>query len=149
MKIINRKFNREYQMIESLETGISLIGAEVKSIKQGHMNLNDAFVKIMGSEAYLVNADIPVYQYARPQGYDSRRSRKLLLHKKELLRFKTKIQSGERLTLAPVNCYNKAGLIKLEIALVKGRRQIEKKKLDKERDIRRAQEREMKEYVKS
>ena len=136
-------------MIESLETGISLIGAEVKSIKQGHMNLNDAFVKIMGSEAYLVNADIPVYQYARPQGYDSRRSRKLLLHKKELLRFKTKIQSGERLTLAPVNCYNKAGLIKLEIALVKGRRQIEKKKLDKERDIRRAQEREMKEYVKS
>ena len=53
------------------------------------------------------------------------------------------------MTLAPVNCYNKAGLIKLEIALVKGRRQIEKKKLDKERDIRRAQEREMKEYVKS
>ncbi len=148
MKVFNRKFHREYNKIESFESGFFLIGAEVKSVKAGHMNLSDSFVRIIGSEAYLVNADIPVYQYARPQGYDSKRTRKLLLHKKELIRLKTKIQSGDRLTLAPVSCYNKAGLIKLEVALVKGRKEIEKKRLEKKRDIEREQKREAKEWIK-
>ena len=148
MKIVNRKFHREYTEIEKYEAGIMLTGAEVKSVRAGNIRLEDSFVRILGSEAYLINADIPIYRFARPQGYDSRRSRKLLLHKKELLRLKVKMAASTGLTVAPVSCYNKGALIKLEIALVKGRREVEKKRLVKNRDIKRDQEREAKEYMK-
>jgi SsrA-binding protein len=149
MKIINRKFNRDYQEIERFEAGISLTGAEVKSIRSGRMKLEDSFVRIIGSEVYLVNAEIPIYEYARPQGYDLRRSRKLLLHRKEILRLKGKISSHSGLTLAPISCYNKHGLVKLEIALAKGRKSVDKKNLEKRREIERREEREAKEYLKS
>ncbi len=149
MKIINRKFHREYQELEKFEAGIILSGGEVKSVRAGRLKLEDAYVKILGSEAYLINAQIPLYEYARTPGYDSKRSRKLLLHKKELLRIRTKIASGPSLTLAPVSCYNKGSLIKVEIALVKGRKEVEKRRLEKTRDIEREQKREVKEYLKS
>lgn len=148
MKIYNRKFHRDYQEIEKYEAGISLTGAEVKSVRMRRIRLDDAFVKILSSGAHLMNAEIPIYQYARPQGYDSRRSRKLLLHKKELIRLKTKLNSGRGLTTVPVSCYNKGHLIKLEIALVKGRGEIQRKKLEKKRDIKREEEKEMKEFLK-
>ena len=146
MKIINRQFHREYSELEKYEAGIVLSGAEVKSIREGRLMLDSAFVRIMGSEAYLINANIPIYQYARMVNYEPKRSRKLLLHKKELLRLKTKIAQGGGLTLAPVSCYNKGNLIKLEIALVKGKRDVEKRKLEKKRDVERQEKREMKEY---
>lgn len=149
MKIFNRKFRRDYQEIEKYEAGIALSGAEVKSTRAGRIRLEDAFVKILGSEAYLVNAEISIYQYARPQGYDPRRTRKLLLHKSELIRLKTKMAGAAGLTIVPVLCYNKEGLIKLEIALAKGRKNLEKRKLEKRRDIKREEERETKEYLKS
>lgn len=148
MKVINRKFNRDYQTIEKIEAGIALIGAEVKSVRTGNIRLEDSFVKIIGSEVYLVNADIPVYQYARPQGYDSKRTRKLLLHKKEILRLKGKLTGGAKLTIAPVSCYNKGVNFKVEIALVKSRGEIGKKKLEKKRDIELQQKREVREYMK-
>ena len=149
MKVINRKFSREYQRLEEFETGISLIGAEVKSVRAGHIRLEDAFVKIIGSEAYLINADIPVYRFSRPQGYDPKRTRKLLLHKKELLKLKVKMAGSPGLTIAPVACYNKGSLFKLQIALVRGLKNVEKKKLEKSRDVKRQQEREVKEYMKN
>ena len=148
MKIVNRKFHRDYQELEKLEVGISLTGAEVKSTRAGRIKIDDAFVKFIGSEAYLVNAQIAIYQFARPAGYDDRRTRKLLLHKKEIVRLKTKIQSAAGLTVVPVSCYNKRRLLKLEVALAKSRKALGKKKLEKTRDIKRAQEREMKEYLK-
>ena len=148
MKIINRKFHRNYREIEKYEAGIVLTGAEVKSIRSGGLRIDDAFVRIMGSEVYLINADIPIYKFARNDTYESKRSRKLLLHKKELLKLKVKMASGG-LTLAPVSCYNKGPLIKLEIALVKGRKDIEKRKIEKKRDIKIREEREAKEYVNS
>ncbi|MBI5123459.1 SsrA-binding protein SmpB [Candidatus Roizmanbacteria bacterium] len=147
MKIVNRKFYRDYREIEKYEAGIVLTGAEVKSIRSGSLRIDDAFVRIMGSEVYLINADIPIYKFARNDTYESKRSRKLLLHKKELLKLKVKMASGG-LTLAPVSCYNKGPHIKLEIALVKGRKDIEKRKVEKQRDIRIREEREMKEYLK-
>ena len=148
MKVVNRKYYRDYEKLESYEAGIALIGAEVKTAKEGHIKLEDSFVKLIGSEANLINAEIQIYKYARPQGYDPRRSRKLLLHKKEIIRLKTKLGAGDRLTLAPVACYNKGPLIKVEIALSKGRKDLEKRKLVKQRDIKVAQEREIKEYTK-
>ena len=147
MKIINRKFHRNYREIEKYEAGIVLTGAEVKSIRSGGLRIDDAFVRIMGSEVYLINADISTYKFARNDTYESKRTRKLLLHKKELLKLKIKMASGG-LTLAPVSCYNKGPLIKLEIALVKGRKDIEKRKIEKKRDIKIREEREAKEYVK-
>ena len=148
MKIFNRKYRRDYQEIEKYEVGIALSGAEVKSVRAGRIRLEDSFVKILGSEVYLINAEISIYEFARPQGYDLRRTRKLLLHKKEIIRLKTKLASVGGLTIVPVSCYNKAGLIKLEIALAKGRKGMEKK-LEKRRDIEREQKREAKEYLKT
>ncbi len=149
MKIYNRKFKRDYQEVEKLEVGIALTGAEVKSVRAGRIRLEDAFVKIIGSEVVLINAEISIYEFARPQGYDLRRSRKLLLHKREIIRLKTKMASHSGLTLVPVSCYNKASLIKLEVALAKGRKSLEKKRLDKAKDVKRQEQREAKEYMKS
>jgi len=149
MKIINQKFSREYELLEKFEAGVSLTGPEVKSVRQGHLKLNDAFVKIIGSEVYLVNAEIPIYQFSRPQSYDLRRTRKLLLHKREILKLKTKLTGGARLTIVPVSCYNKGPRFKIEIALVKGRGEIGKKKLEKRRDIEISEKRMIKEYLKS
>lgn len=148
MKIINRKFNRNYKEIESIEAGIVLTGGEVKSIRLRRINLDDSFIRIMeDGNAYLINADIPIYEFSRSQNYNPKRTRKLLLHKKELIRLKTKIH-GSGLTLAPKSCYNKGSLIKLEIALVKGRKNIEKRKLEKQKDIKIREEREIKEFIK-
>jgi len=149
MKIVNRNFFRDYLEIETYEAGLALTGSEVKSIRNGRLKLDEAYVRIMADgSAYLINADIPIYEFARSADYDARRTRKLLLHKKELLRLKVKIASGG-LTLAPKSCYNKGPRIKLEIALVKGRGNIGKKKLVKQRDISLEQKREAKEYMKS
>ncbi len=149
MKIYNRKFQRDYQEIERYEAGIVLSGPEVKSIREGRIKLDDAYVKILGQEAYLINAHIPLYQYASIASYYPTRSRKLLLHKKELIRLKTKITSASGLTVVPVSCYNKGNLIKVEIALVRGRKDIEKRRLEKRREIEREKEREAKDYLKS
>lgn len=147
MKVFNRRFRRDYREIEKYEAGIVLDGAEVKSVRNGRINLDDSFVKILGAEAYLINAQIPIYQYSRPQGYDARRTRKLLLHKKEILRLKTKLSSAAGLTIVPICCYNKGDLIKLEIALAKGSKNFEKRRLEKRRDIEREEEKKAKEYM--
>jgi len=148
MKVTNRRYHRDYQTIETYEAGISLLGAEVKSVRAGNIKLEDAFVKLIGKEAVLVNADIQIYKFSRPQGYDARRTRKLLLHKRQLVRLRTKLAGGNRLTLAPISCYNKGHIFKLQIALCKGRREIEKKKLERARDIKMSQKKEAKEYMK-
>ncbi len=148
MKIINRKFHRDYSEIESFEAGISLTGGEVKSIRSGRLKLDDAFVRIMADgSAYLINADIPMYEFARSPSYEPKRTRKLLLHKRELTRLRTKMTAAG-LTLAPKSCYNKGPLIKLEIALAKGRGNIGKKKLVKQRDVALEEKRQAKEFMK-
>jgi len=146
-KITNRKFSREYQDIERYEAGISLLGCEVKSIREGNIRLEEAFVKFIGGDLCLVNAEIPLYHFAPPQGYESRRSRRLLMHKSELLRIATKLRGSSGLTVVPVSCYNKGPHIKLEIALARGRRDVEKRKYDKEKDVERNEKREAKEWM--
>lgn len=147
MKITNKKFYRDYREIESLEAGIVLTGDEVKSIRAGRLNLDDSFVRIMDDgNAYLINANISPYSFSSDKTYQPKKTRKLLLHKRELIRLKSKMRSGG-LTLAPKSCYNKGPLIKVEIALVKGRKDIEKRKLEKARDIKIREKREAKEYT--
>jgi SsrA-binding protein len=147
MKIFNRRFSHQYNKIEIYEAGIILTGDEVKSVKLGRINLDDGYIKIIGSEAYLVNAEIASYQNKPLSLQDLRRSRKLLLHKKEIIRLKTKTKS-EGLTIVPVSCYNKGRTIKLEIALVRGKKDIEKRKGEKTKELQREEERKAKEYLK-
>lgn len=140
MRITNKHALYEYSVIEKYEAGIALYGSEVKSIRSGRINLRGSFVKIVGLEVYLVNADIPLYAYARPDNYDPKRSRKLLLHKKQIIALKTKLDQGN-FALIPLAVYTKASVIKLEIALAKGKKKHEKREKIKRHDIEREVER--------
>lgn len=148
MRIINRIFRRDFESIDTYEAGVMLLGAEVKSIRAGNLKLENSFVKITDGEAYLTNAEVPIYRFARPADYDPVRRRKLLLHQKELIKMQTKIASGGRLTIVPEACYTKGRHIKLSIALVRPRGEIAKKKLERAEDIKTKQKQEMKEYMK-
>ncbi len=136
MKIPNKQAYHDYQIFEHFEAGINLLGAEVKAVKQGNVDINGSHVRIVGSEAYLINAKIYPYQYARPEAYDERRTRKLLLHKKEIIALKSKID-GQNLTIVPISLYTHNNLIKLELALAKGKKQYQKKEAIKQRDLQR------------
>jgi len=130
--------------LEKFEAGINLYGAEVKAVRLGHADLTGSHVRIMGSEAYLINAKIFPYQYARPENYDEQRTRKLLLHKSEIIALKSKTE-GQNLTLVPLSMYTTKSFIKVEIALGKGKKQYDKKESIKKKDIQREVEQELEE----
>jgi len=134
MKIINKKARFDYEILESLEVGIVLRGMEVKSVKGGRVNISDAFVKVVGDELWLINADITKYQYATDEHYDSKRTRKLLIQRKQLDRLESKMKQGN-LTLIPLSIYTVRGYIKVEVGLAKGKKYHEKRKAEKERDM--------------
>lgn len=136
MKIVNKKATFDYEIIDRFEAGIQLLGLEVKSLREGHGSLDGSFVKLIGPDAFLVNAQIFPYLYARPETYDPKRTRRLLLHKKELISLRGKI-SGANLTLIPLSWYTKGSHIKLEVALARGKKQYEKReKMRKKAEIR-------------
>ncbi|MCL4419012.1 SsrA-binding protein SmpB [Patescibacteria group bacterium] len=136
MKIVNKKAFFDYEISERFEAGINLIGAEVKAVRLGHADLTGSFVKFIGSEAYLVNAKIFPYQYARPEGYDETRTRKLLLHKKEIISLKSKAD-GSNLTIVPLSMYTTKTFIKVELAFGRGKKRFQKKEDKKRKDIQR------------
>lgn len=142
MKVANRRAFFKYQILDRYEAGLKLAGHEVKSIKQGRIKLDFAFVKIIGSEAYLVNAEIPLFEGANVPDYDAKRTRKLLLHKKQIIAFKTKM-SHNKLTIVPVSCYTRRGLVKLEIALAKGKGKRDRREEIKKRELQREVAREL------
>ena len=143
MKITNRKASFDYHLQDRFEAGINLVGAEVKAAREGHVDLTGSFVRIIGTEAYLINANIFPYKYARPESYDERRTRKLLLHKKEIISLKGKMD-GANLTVVPISMYTTHGLIKVELALAKSKKKFEKRESIKKKDINRQIEEEMK-----
>jgi len=136
MKIINRRASYDYRLLEKFEAGIVLSGPEVKSVKAGHFHLEEAFCQVKNGELWLFNAHIHPYNFADTQDYDPRRARKLLLHKKEILKL-AQHSSQKGLTIVPVSCYTKGNKIKLEIALAKGKKKYEKREAIKKRDLER------------
>lgn len=136
IKITNKKAFFDYQLLDRFEAGINLYGFEVKSVRNGKADLTGSFVKIIGSEAYLVNAKIFPYQQAQVEKYDEGRTRKLLLHKKEIISLKGKTD-GSNLSLVPVSLYFNHGFVKVEIALGKGKKKYEKRESIKKKDIQR------------
>lgn len=145
MKILNKSAGYNYEIYDKLEAGVELTGAEVKSLFAGHAILDEAYVKFVGQELFLLNAHIHPYPYADVSKIDPKRTRKLLLHKKELISLRSKMQQ-KNLALIPVLWYNKGRQIKLEIALARGKKKWEKKEAIKKRDIDRETEESLKQY---
>ena len=141
MNIFNRRARFDYALEpERFEAGLSLSGAEAKAIRTGHADLSQSVARIINSEAYLINTNIPVLGTS---GYDSKRTRKLLLHKDEILALGTKMKQ-RKLTLVPLKMYTKGRLVKLQLALGKPKRKFEKKEAIKQKDIKRELAREFK-----
>lgn len=140
----NRKARFDYEILEKYEAGIELLGTEVKSVRGGKMSLEGAFVIARGGEAYLINANIPPYQVKNaPSDYDPLRNRKLLLTKKEIEELGGS-EKNKSLTIVPISVYNKGKKIKIEVALVKGKKKFDKRESIKKRETDREINREYK-----
>ncbi|MCL5432800.1 MAG: SsrA-binding protein SmpB [Patescibacteria group bacterium] len=142
MKITNRRAFYDYEILERFEAGINLYGSEVKAVRLGHADLSGSHVRILGSEAYLLNAKIFPYKYAQIENYDEKRTRKLLLHKKEIISLKSKMD-GSNLSVVPLSLYDKHHFIKVELGLGRGKKKYQKKEAIKKRDLRREVEAEL------
>lgn len=133
----NRKALFSYEVQESLEAGIELLGHEVKALRKGMGSLSGAYVTIRGGEAFLVGSTISPYQQGNvPKDYDQKRQRRLLLSKKELERL-VMATDKNGLTLVPISMYNKGRVIKVELAVAKGKKKADKRQTIKSRDANR------------
>jgi SsrA-binding protein len=142
--IDNRKAHFNYEVIEKYEAGIELLGFEVKSIKGGRAILAGAFAIVRGGEVYLMNMQIPPYQMGNtPLDYDPTRTRKLLLSKKQIKELQNQ-DAKKSLTMVPLSLYSKGRLVKVELAVVKGKKNYDKRESIKKRDVNREIDREYK-----
>jgi len=133
----NRQASHDYEILQKYEAGLALTGAEVKSVKLGRLSLQGAYVILKNNEAFLLNAHIAPYQAANPAAFfEPLRSRKLLLHKREIREIFQRLQS-KRLTLVPLRVYNKNNKIKLEFGLARGKKLFDKRETIKKRETKR------------
>lgn len=143
---LNRQANHEYFILDRIEAGIALEGGEVKSLRNGGANLKDSFCVVHNGEMLIKNMHIAVYDKAGAfNTRDSRRDRKLLLHKEEIIKLKSKVEQ-KGLTLVPLKLYFKQSLIKIELGLCQGKHTFDKKRSIMEKDRMRDKEREIKNY---
>lgn len=136
MEILNRKARHDYFILDTYEAGISLKGTEVKSIRQGKMNIKDSYVIIKNNEAYLLNTSISLYDEGNRFNHLENRTRKLLLHKKEILKLRDKIEK-EGYTIIPLKVYFVKNKVKVEIGLARGKKIYDKREDIKKKDIER------------
>jgi SsrA-binding protein len=136
----NRAAFHNYFILESVEAGIQLVGTEIKSLREGGANLREGYVRFGGGEAYLVNVHISPYVRGQSSNHESKRERKLLLHRAEIIRLEITLKQ-KGLTLVPLRLYWKGNRVKLEIGLAKGKRQYDKRETIAARDARREMDR--------
>ena len=136
MEVINREARYNYFIEEELECGIELTGTEVKAIREGQVNLKDSYAVIRRNEVYLLNTHISEYKEGNIFNHDPRRSRKLLLHKREILKLARKL-GEEGFTLVPLKLYFKKNKVKILLGLCKGKKNFDKRETIKERDLKR------------
>jgi SsrA-binding protein len=132
----------DYEIDETLEAGLALVGSEVKSIRDGKVTLIDAYASLEGGEAWLHQLDIGVYAFAHARNHDPRRRRKLLLHRREIDRLVAKVRE-KGYTLIPLSLYEKRGRVKVELALVHGKQQYDRREDVKKREAQREMDRAM------
>ncbi len=136
MEIVNRKAKYNYQIFDTVEAGIVLTGTEIKSLRLGKANIRDSYVRVKNGEMYIINMHISGYENGNIFNHDETRERKLLLHKKEILKFRDKIRL-EGYTIVPLKVYLVKGRAKILIGLAKGKKNYDKREDIKKRDIER------------
>lgn len=142
MEIKNKKAYFDYYIESEIEAGIALVGTEIKSIRKGSAQLKDSYVVIKNNEAFVINMYIAKYEEGNIFNHDELRTRKLLLHKKEIKKLK-EIREKERYSLVPLKLYIKKGHAKILIGVAKGKKMYDKRETIKKRD----EERESKKYI--
>jgi SsrA-binding protein len=129
----NREAYHNFFILETYEAGIELLGTEVKSAREGRVNLKDAYAMARDGQLWLLNAHISQYSHGNRQNHDPKRDRRLLMHKREIYRLQSKIQE-KGLTLVPTKLYFKGALIKCELAVARGKKLYDKRQTEKTRD---------------
>lgn len=143
IEIQNRKAKFDYEILETYETGIVLTGTEIKSIRLGKVNLKDSYCIIKNGEMFILNMHISAYDFGNIFNHEETRTRKLLLHKKEILKLKSSLDLNG-LTIIPLKLYFKKSKVKILIGVAKGKHNYDKRETIKKRD----QERELKKEIK-
>jgi SsrA-binding protein len=132
----NRRARHDYELLERVEAGIVLTGTEVKSLRGGHANLEDAYAEVNDGEIWLIGCDIPEYVQANRMNHVPKRPRKLLLHRREIIKLDNK--TGEKgMTIVPLSIYFKKGMAKVELSTARGRKTYDKREALKEQDAKR------------
>ena len=145
MEIQNRKANFDYEIIDTYEAGIVLTGTEIKSIRDGKANLKDSYAIIKNNELFLLNMHISSYEQGNRFNHEETRSRKLLVHKKEILKLRDKLEI-EGYTLIPIKLYFKGSIAKIQIGLAKGKKNYDKRESIKKKDMERQLAKDLKNY---
>ena len=141
--VSNRRARHDYEILETYEAGIALLGTEIKSLRNSGGTLQDAFVMVEKGEAWLKNASIAPYSFGNRFNHEERRDRKLLLHKREILKLK-KIVEQKGLTIIPLGMYLRKGFVKVKIAVGRGKKQYDKRSATKAREQKREVDRALK-----
>ena len=142
----NRRARYDYEVLETFEAGMSLLGTEVKSLREGKANIAESYVAPEGDELWLINSDIPEYRFGNRFNHAPRRKRKLLMRRREIDRLVMAVQK-QGLTIVPLKMYfNEKGRVKLLIGLAKGRKRHDKREAEKKRDWQRQKARLMRDY---
>ena len=129
----NKKAYHDYFVLQKLEAGMELTGTEVKSLRDGKANLKDSYVIVKADEAFLLGAHISPYSHGNLQNHDPERTRRLLLHKREIEKLRVQIVE-KGLTIVPLRLYFKGSRVKVEIAVVRGKKQYDKRETEKRRE---------------
>jgi SsrA-binding protein len=137
---LNRKAGHDYHILRTLEAGLSLVGTEIKSVRSGQVSIREAYVRPGDGEMWLVGAHIAQYPPAGRANHDPTRSRRLLLHRREIGELQREVQSAG-VTLVPLRLYLKDGIAKLEIALARGKKSYDKREAIAKREIERQMQR--------
>jgi SsrA-binding protein len=145
IEINNRKAKYDYEILDTIEAGIVLTGTEIKSIKNGSANLKDSYAIIKNGEIFLLNMHISHYEQGNIFNHEETRTRKLLLHKKEILKLNDKVKMLGY-TLVPIKLYFKKNKAKILVGIVKGKKNYDKREAIKKKDIQRDIDRQMKKY---
>lgn len=144
--VSNKKARLNYEILDTFEAGMELFGTEVKSLKNKQGSLEGAYVIIRGGEAFVTNMHIPAYQKKNtPESFDPYRVRRLLLHKKELGKLAS-ASAQKGLTIVPISVYNKNNLLKLEVAIARGKKKHDKREMLKKKTMNRDIARDLADY---
>ena len=143
--VSNKRAAHDYEILETFEAGIVLQGTEIKSLRDNGGGLQEAYVKVLNNELWLIGSHISPYRYGNIHNHEEKRDRKLLMHRNEIRKFRVAIQE-KGLTLIPLALYLKNGRVKVKIAIAKGKKTFDKREAVKERDDKRQMQRALKQH---